>query len=289
MGGGTSNASKITQSVTNNLLQNNRQACDNRSSNSADGNVVIFSNVSGGGDLTGVQQVVNTDFTCSITNNMEQTIASLLQSITKQTAHSQNDLLGGIQVAKNKVDIAQSILNNMTQINESLCSSNTITSSSNNFVYFVNSKAGGNVVGASQKANPKSQCTINTITKMLSHNEIKATTEQTATVLGLIPGIFAGLSGIIVMVIVGVVIISIIGAIGYLLYAVISRTGKSKGNGPTKENIGDQISSGELGPDELAKLEAGYQDLTNPQSDSSESSSSILSSIRKMASESLQV
>lgn len=263
MGAGSSNISKIQQSVTNNLLQQNIQKCvDSVSAESSD-NMTIISG-SHVGDVTGTFQEVNVDFSCNITTNMEQTISSILESISRQTAASQNDLLGGIQVAQNKFDLSQSVVNNMAQINQSICSTNTTASSSRNFLYITNSTA-KNVVGVKQRVFAKPQCTINTITKMAAYNQVQGNSDQSSQVLGLLPGIFSGIAGIIILIIIGVIVVAALGAVGYLVYAVVGGV-KKPAVAPGTEGseagltLEQQINAGEVSPDELAKLEARYQE-----------------------------
>jgi hypothetical protein len=260
MGGGSSNISRISQNTTNQLLQSNTQACIQNSETVTDGNVTIINNSNIAGDVIGVRQHVSVDFTCNITASMDQTVSSMLQSISKQTATANNDLLGGIQVSRNRIDLSQSMVNNMSQINNSICSTNSIASSSNNFTYVGNSNVGGSVIGVEQTVNPRSQCTVNTITKMAAYNQIQGNVDQTSNVVGLLPSIFSGLAGIITLVIIGVIIVSVLGAVGYLIYAVVGgRAPKAPGETGFDQSIAQQIASGDIPPDELARLEAGYQ------------------------------
>lgn len=235
MGGAFSkNLSDIQQNVITNLTQQNSTSCVNTVSATTNNNVLLIEGSTIGGDVIGARQTVSTDVSCVITANMDAQIRSILSATLNQTNKTNNDLFGGFNWSKNTniFNMRQSIANNIAQINSAVCSSNTLASAQNNFVYIRNANVRGNVVGVEQKVNAKSGCTINNVMKMVSYNQQQADSNQGNTAIGMFAGLFSGIISIITILIIGVVIVFALGAVGYIGYSVF---GKSSPPPPPQE------------------------------------------------------
>lgn len=217
---------KVNQESLTNILQNNQQSCVSTISNTANNNVVIMNGITSKDDVIGINvSSYSTDATCSITSSTDAALTSILQSISKQKVTSQNDLFGGINVAHANVDINQSMKNYISQLNTSVCNSSAITSTHNNFTYLSNIQSGGSVIGIQQTGNAAARCSINTIVKAQSYNEMKSQLDEDGTVKGVaqsfFSSMFSGLFGIIGIVIIGVLVLMGLGILGYVGYMLL--------------------------------------------------------------------
>lgn len=253
MGSNTSNIGEIQQKFMNNITQEDQQNCIATVQSTTNDNVVIVQGATIDGNFTGVSSTVNTDATCLMVSNMEDTVRNMLSATLQQTNEVASDMAGDFswQNAENKFDINQSVVNNISQINEATCAANTTSSTDNNYVYVSNSKVRGDFIGVSNKANATANCSMTNSMKNTTYNQAQASATQSNTVLGMFVAIAAVIAGVIGVIVFGVIILFAVGAIGYVGY-------KGYSGGSSEENPEDQELQAvqELGltPDVLSQL-----------------------------------
>lgn len=218
MASATSNVASIQQSFMNRITQQNQQNCVAQSSNSANGNVVIVNGANIQGDFTGVAVRVNTDATCLLVSNMEDSVESILRSTTTQTNKAQTDWFNGFQFTSetNSFNLGQSVTNNISQINQATCSSNSTTSASNNYVYVANTRIGGNFVGVTLDSRSSASCSITNTMKNTTYNEAQGNLSQNNTIQGIFASYLAAFAAIIGIIVIAVIILFSIGTFKYI-------------------------------------------------------------------------
>lgn len=220
MGSVSSNGAFIQQQFMNNILQQDQQNCISAVVNNANNNVTIITGSTIGGDFTGTAVTATADATCLMVSNMQDSVSSILASTIQQTNEAQTDWFNGFQFndQSNVFDINQSVVNNISQINEALCQASATVSSSNNYTYISNSRIGGNYVGVSSVANASANCNITNSMKNTTYNQTQASGTQSNTIKGMfvaIAGIIAFFIGILII---GIIILYSVGAIHHVGY-----------------------------------------------------------------------
>lgn len=221
MASSTSNTADIQQSFMNNVLQQNQQNCQAQATDNANNNVTIIIGSTVGGNFTANAVAAQTDATCLMVSNMEDSISNILSATIQQTNTSETDWFNGFQFSDdtNTFDVNQSVTNNINQINEATCQANSTVSASNNYTYIAQSKIGGNYIGVSSKADASANCNITNSMKNTTYNQAQASGTQSNTIKGMfvaIAGIIAFFIGILII---GVVILYSSGAINHVGYS----------------------------------------------------------------------
>lgn len=204
----TSNTASIQQAFMNNITQTNQENCLATTTNSANNNVVIVNGANIKGNFTGVSATTSTDASCLMVSNMQNSISNILSATIQQTNTSETDWFNGFQFTKDKntFNLTQTVVNNISQITQSTCSSNTTASTNNNYVYVASGTTiGGDFVGVTNAASSSANCSINNIMKNTTYNQAQANVDQSNTVKGM----FVAIAGSILMV-VGLIVITVI-------------------------------------------------------------------------------
>lgn len=255
MGAHSSNIANIQQNFMNNITQIDQQSCIASVSDSTNNNVVIVNGANISGNFTGVSSTASTDATCLMVSNMETSVTSILQASGQQTNNSTTDMFGDFSFTKstNIFNIDQSVTNNISQINESLCAANTVDSTNNNYVYVTNAKIGGDFVGVTSSANASANCSMTNNMKITTYTQAQASISQSNTTTGMFAAMVAAFAGIVGIIVVAVIILFAIGSIGYIGYA--KTTGKSPLEGASSALAAAQSLG--ITPEELTALGGG--------------------------------
>ena len=222
----THNTADIQQAFMNNITQDDQQNCLATTSNTVTGNIVRIDNSHIKGDFTGVAAVTNTDASCLMVSNMEDTISNILSATITQTNSTSTDWFNGFQFTSdtNTFDLSQSVVNNISQINQQTCSANTTTSTSNNYVYVTNTTVGGDFIGVTSTANASASCSMNNTMKTTTYNQAQATVNQSNTVKGMFATILGAFVLIVGIIVIGVIVIFAFGAIAQVGYHSMSQS-----------------------------------------------------------------
>lgn len=217
MASAVSNVADIQQQFMNNITQVSQQSCIATVTNQANNNVVIVNGTNIGGDFTGVSTTVSTDATCMMVSTLEDSVNNILQAILQQQNKSSTDWFNGFQITDdtNNFNINQSVVNNILQINESLCSANTTNSVSNNYVYVTNTTIGGNFVGVTDKADASANCTMTNTMKNVTYNQVQASASQSNIVQGIFGAILAAVFAVIAVITIGVIMLFALSYFGF--------------------------------------------------------------------------
>jgi len=222
MGSNNSNMTNVQQNFMNNILQDNQENCISTVNNSTNNNVVILNGSKVDGNFTGASLTVSTDATCLITSSMNNTVTDILSATATQTTTTENDMFGDFSYNSdyNTFNVEQSVVNNIAQINQMLCSASAVTSQNDNFFYITNTVVEGNFIGVTTQANASASCNMSNVMVNSTYNQTQSTSNQTGTIKGMFVAIAGSIAGIIMM----VVVVIIIGGIGYLGYETYSKT-----------------------------------------------------------------
>lgn len=250
MGGSfSSNITNVQQQFMNNIIQQDQQNCISNVVNNANNNVTIITGSSIGGNFTGTAVTSTSDATCLMVSNMEDTVKSIISSIVQQTNSTATDWFNGFQITGdiNSFDITQSITNNISQINQSMCQANITQSASNNYTYIANSRIGGDYVGVSSVADASANCSITNSMKNATYNQAQSAATQSNT----IKGMFVAMAGAIAFFI-GILVIGII-----ILYSTGAIRNVGKATTPTLSTADQELAAAQqlgLTPDILQSL-----------------------------------
>lgn len=259
MGNVSTNVSRIQQDFATEITQQSIESCSTSATQNVSGNISIIDGAKSSGDIIGINvESVSTDATCVLTSSIDAAITNILDSVTRQTNAASNDWFGGFSFSANTnvYNLRQSAINNINQINQSLCSSNVTSSTTNNFSYIRNVN-GGRVIGLNiEGATASASCSITNVTKALSFNRAASEATQDNKNTGMFVAIVTAIIAVVGIVIVGVIILFSIGAIGYVGYSVASG-GKTPGIDPIKSQLTSTLESLDaldLPPDILQSL-----------------------------------
>ena len=192
----------------NNIVENDQQSCKSTATSIADNNVIIVNGAKIKGNFTGVQVGTATDATCLMTSTMSNNITSIVTAIQQQANRANTDLFNDgnlVNDENNTFNLDQTITNNISQINQTLCDASNITQSSNNYVYVANTSVGGNFVGVASNSSSKANCSMTNMMKNVVYNRQQADVTQSNRITGM----FAGILGAVVL-IVGLIVIILI-------------------------------------------------------------------------------
>lgn len=250
MGNFNSNTAKLTQEVTNNILQSQSSSCNVENVTNTSGNVIITTG-SSVGQFVGInvgQQ--NANASCLISNSMDSQIATILESQLEQSIDSATDIFSFLSInkAKNNIDLRQAIANNITQIANSTCQAKNIVNTTNNYVVAVDTNTKGFIgvnIGASDA---NASCTMNNLSKLVVYNQqqgnVKQETETKGT-FATFASMFAMFGVILVLGIVLVIVLFSTGAFSSILGgAKGGSSGSTSSGGLTSSQVTSAILAG---------------------------------------------
>lgn len=216
MSSNITNIAKIQQDFMNDILQNDQQNCIAQQTQQATGNIIV---VSGGvidGDFIGVRQVQNTDASCLMVSNMQNTVENVLSATLQQTNQAVTDWFNDFSYTDetNIFDISQSITNNISQINEATCSASNIQAATNNYIYVPDTRVRGNFIGVSQDSNASANCSMTNMMKNATYNKAQASATQSNTTIGMFTAIAAVIAAIIGLMVISSIIYYSTGGFG---------------------------------------------------------------------------
>lgn len=219
MASSTSNIGRIQQNFMNNITQDDQQNCTSAANNTANNNTVIVNGAYIRGDFFGVSAATNTDASCLLVSNMQDSVSNILSATLTQTNKAQTDWFNGFQFTSetNEFDMSQSVTNNISQINQATCAANSIQSGSDNYIYF-RGTVDGNFVGVSSDASANSSCSIENTMKNTTYNQAQAQTNQNNLIQGVFATFLAAFLAIVGIIVIAVIIMFSVGAIGMVGY-----------------------------------------------------------------------
>ena len=222
MGGSwSSNIATVQQKFLTNVTQASKQTCIATVNATANNNVVIINGASIKGNFTGVTSTTSTDATCTIVSSMDNSVSNILSATTDQKNKATSDMFGDFSWngLTNAVNVGQSVVNNISQINQAACNSQNTSSTSNNYVYVTNASIGGDFIGVSNTANASASCNMSNLMKNVVYNQAQASVSQGNTYQGMFASIVGAIASVIVIVVIAVIIMFSIGSIGYIGYS----------------------------------------------------------------------
>ena len=250
MGASLSNVAGIQQDFLTNVTQTGQQSCVAAASNVQSNNVIIVTGVKVGGDFAGLSSQLQTDATCTIVSSMDNQVTNILKSSLQQSNQTQSDWFNGFSwdTLNNTFNIRQSVTNNISQINQALCSANTVQSQSGNYLYLSNAEIGGNFVGFTSSSNAQASCSMTNYMKNTTYNQATANGSQTNAVTGIFAIILGVIAFVVGLSIIASIIIFSVGAVSY-----VGRRG-TEATAQQKQDAQDLALANALGitPDEAA-------------------------------------
>lgn len=225
MGNASTNIASIQQTVTNQVLQANQQACTVNNQVNASGNVVILNGIIAKGNVTAINATSQgTDASCLLSSNMSSSVSTILSASLQQSNETESDWFGGFSFSAdtNTFNIAQTTNNQINQINQSICSSNNMNSTNNNYVY-ASGKVGRNFVGVNNaNGQATASCSMQNTMKNISNNKNQASTGQGNVEKGMFVAMVGSFASMIAMIVVLVIIMFAVGAVAYVGYSATS-------------------------------------------------------------------
>jgi hypothetical protein len=221
MGNFNTNITNMQQLFFNNVTQQDQQNCIATVNSSSNNNTIIINGAKIAGNFTGVTTTVNTDATCLIVSNMQDSISNSLSAINNQTNQASTDWFNGFQFTSetNVFNLLQSVTNNINQINEATCAANTTVSTNNNYVYLApGTTIGGDFVGVTNTGSASASCSLTNTMINTVYNQAQASSTQTNTEVGMFVAIITAIAAIIGIIVLGVIIMYATGAIGNVKY-----------------------------------------------------------------------
>lgn len=218
MGSVVSNIANIQQQFMNNIPQQYQQNCiSNISHQGSLDNVTLVNGVNINGDVVGNAKIISTDASCLITSNIQDSVSDILSSLINQTNKSETDWYNGFNFDSEikSFDIGQSIVNNISQINQNICSANTIVSTSDNFNYITNDR--NDFVGVVDSSS-SAACSVDNFMKNYTYNQLQANPNNNNTIRAMFVMVLTVFLIIIGIIIVGVVFLFPVGALHYVGY-----------------------------------------------------------------------
>lgn len=219
MGSAITNIANVQQQFMNNITQVDQQNCISVSKTTQNNNIFILNGSNISGNFTGVTNTVNTDASCLIVSNMQDSISNILSATLSQTNLASTDIfsaLAGFTDETNVFNINQTVTNNISQINQATCAANTTVSQSDNYFYVGNTNIGGNFLGVTSDAHSSANCSMSNTMKNTTYNQAQATGNQSNTVQGMFATIFGSFAAIIIIIAIGTAILHSTGAINHV-------------------------------------------------------------------------
>ena len=260
------NIANVQQSFYNNITQNNQQNCAATPSSSTNNNVVILNGVRVNGNFFGVTSKTSTDASCLITSNMDDSVSNILSSVLSQTNLTESDLFndGTATFQTNTYNINQSVTNNISQINSSMCEVSQTQSTNNNYVYVTNSFFGQDFVGVSSETNASANCSMTNAMKNTTYNQAQSSANQSNTVKGMFVAMAGTFAFIVGLIIIGCFILFSSGAIKNVGFTANKGVPVKTPQQTLVQKENEELQAAEesgITPEELKKL--GTSDTTN--------------------------
>lgn len=205
--GGTSQVlhTKITETVTNDVVQKNQQNCIAQSVADTSGNTIIINGSTIDGNVSGTTTKTSTDATCLMTSTIEDTVENILQNVAQQNSSISSGITDFMSKRDQDIDydLSVTVQNSILQMSEQGCVSSSISSTTNNYIYVGDSKIGGDFLGFSNDSKANASCSMTNVMKNEAYNSLQTKVDQTAKASNM----FAMLIGIaiIIFVLLGVV------------------------------------------------------------------------------------
>ena len=227
----------LEQSFFNSITQQNQEKCVATVDSNVSGNIVIITNSTFLGNVTGIKNNVYTDASCTITSSMESSVSNLLESTLNQENKSSagfSNIFGGDQ--NQSGNVKQSTSNFISQLNTEICNSSDQVSTGNNYIYASGDKA-TNFIGIDASSQAYSSCSMTNYMKTTVSNSASSTASQTNKKTGLLVLL------IILAVVVGVLVL--IGG-GVTAFVKSSGKGKEEGNEGNEGNERNERNEGSI-------------------------------------------
>ena len=204
----------------NNLTQTNQQYCKAESKQLASGNVITISGSTVNSDFIGVRLMGNsTDASCLIASSFDSTTDNIAKSIANQNTVTESGLFSilNFDTSVEVANVKDSVKNNISQVNEAVCSASNISEVSNNYIYVTDSNVKSSFIGVDiSNTSANANCTMTNYQKMDLYNDFYANTQQNTK----FQTSFAAILGVIVIII-------IIAIVAPILIGIISRSSSS--------------------------------------------------------------
>lgn len=222
MGNATSNTVKVKQQITNDFMTINDNSCAASVSQTISGVVINAQGDVKDSTIGNIQGTINA--ACTINQQINQTVTSILSSSAEQSAKTVSDVFNGGTIynqTTNTADVSQTVTNNITSITSNTCNSiieNTITN--------VVINTAGSIEGSTLfniTTSPTSTCAINNVVDQEAYNDVQADVQQKASTMGMFSYIGGMIALAAIIGVVGLVLIFGVGAFG----KIFSGGGKS--------------------------------------------------------------
>ncbi|MEM4260750.1 MAG: hypothetical protein QXG00_05930 [Candidatus Woesearchaeota archaeon] len=218
MGNGSYNSLSITQSVVNNVFENQQNDCIVNNNVTISGNVIDINGANIQGDAYGItDEGSSADASCTIVSSLNTTIVNSLQAQAKQENKTLNDMFGDFSFTgqENKADVKQSTVNNIALISQNLCQAEQMTSVENNFVYYNNINVGGNLFGIDiSNSSAQASCSMSNVMNFSMYNSFTASVSQSNTTIGMFVVLILAIAGVVGLAIIGATIVFSVSGIG---------------------------------------------------------------------------
>ena len=178
-----SQSNALTQTVNNNILNSSNAQCISECTLYNGGNTIIIDGTTIQGNVE-FNQTCNLNQQCVINSTLDTQVQSILDSLSKQTSVTTRglfDILGSSSTQSN--DVRQTLTTNISNLINSTCRSTANIVNENNFVYLNNSTVEGSLQ-FNQSADVLSACTLNNMSRVQVQNQLQASNEQSAKILG---------------------------------------------------------------------------------------------------------
>lgn len=173
------NINNLEQKFLNNITNQNNAYCSIEVANIAQGTKVIVENSNVGGDIIGSAQTLTANSSCLLNSSMENNVTEILNAIAKQNNETQTSTFLEIPVANTNVNnIVQDTVNNIININNQMCSLNSLNFAQDTYVGVKSSSVGGSIIGVTQDSNTSSSCAITNTMKNVVYNQAQAELTQ---------------------------------------------------------------------------------------------------------------
>lgn len=215
--GWTRDTVRLNTKFMNNTLQSSTGVCSINNVQNANNNYVYVngSKVRGG---IGVKNTSQADGSCALASTMNNSITQMLAETISQQASSSSSLFGiHLNASSNTITSHETMINNLTQMNQQTCAINTFESTNNNFVY-VNGSSEVGFIGVSNSSKSQSNCSLQNTQKNVVYTQSKTGIGQKSTIKGAFGGLIGFIIAVVVLLIAFIVIVFTVGAAGKVGY-----------------------------------------------------------------------
>ena len=238
MGATQSNtANLINQSVTN-AAQTSIQTCQSQGTAQVNNSGIIINGSRVGGNVGIVAASVVTQ-QCTMNNTLSSDVSNILNNLAQQEEAQEASFLNWFSKQNNSVNSTNTIVNNISQVLSTTCSSTSASSVNNANIDIIGADVGGNVSIASTTS-VNNQCNMVNSGKIAVFNDLQNNIKQKQTQLDLF--------GLIAMAIIAVI------AIIFVIIIVLVIGSILKGGGGKTQIVGSGGSTGSAGSDQSGGL-----------------------------------